>query len=148
MATNEESRRGSGAAMEEMRRKSGRAMEQSRRAGGQAMIERRTGQSEVDDIRSLLEPPRNRPTLRSQEPRGAIPAQRGRGTYDPAKAGHSAGGIASPLTESSAATREYWPAGLTSSDGLFVLPAIKKLSLTDANGAAVVVELANPAGGA
>lgn len=135
--------------LEDRRRAIGRRLTDERRAIGQAMIDRRTGQSQADEINALIREPRKRPGLRALEPRGAIAAQRGRGIYDPVAAGHSGGGgIASPLTEASAAAREYWPAGLASSDGLFVLPAIKTLSLTDANGAAVIVELANPAGGA
>lgn len=145
MATNEEMRRASGAAMEQARRQNGRNLEQQRRAGGQAMIERRTGQSEASDINALIEPPRQRKTLGVIEPRGGIPSQRGRGTYQEPTTGQG-GGIASPLTEASAAAREYWPVGLTSSDGLFMLPAIKKLTLTDANNAEVIVELANPVG--
>lgn len=146
MASNEQLRRASGAAMEQSRRASGAAMEQSRRAGGQAMIERRTGQSEADDIRSLIELPRQRGALRSLDPRDGIPSRRGSGAYDPIRAGHSAAGIAGPLVETAATTREYWPQGLRSSDGLFVLPAIKTLNLVDANGAAVQIQLANPAG--
>ncbi|MNR63363.1 hypothetical protein D3C85_1856560 [compost metagenome] len=55
-------------------------------------------------------------------------------------------GIASPLTETDASAREYWPSGLRSSDGLFTLPAIKKMVLADANGSEVIIQLADPRG--
>lgn len=153
MATNEQKRRASGAAMEQARRQSGRQsgsnMEQSRRAGGQAMIERRTGQSDAVDINALVYPPRQRQTLSPIEPRGPIPAQRGRGSYQ-APAGSTTGaGIASPLTEKTVIVggvtspdREYWPNGQASNDGLLVIPAIKTLNLLDASGAAVQIKLA------
>lgn len=54
------------------------------------------------------------------------------------------GGIASPLTETAFTDREYWTGGYTTTDGLFVLPAIKKLSVKDANEAPVVVYFAEP----
>lgn len=107
------------------------------------MIERRTGAASVDEINTIVDQPRIRPTLRPVNPRGSISAERGRGVYTPPATG---GGIASPLTEAEIASREYWASGLKSSDGLFVLPAIKTLNLTDANGAAVRIELANPEG--
>lgn len=68
------------------------------------------------------------------------------------KANANTAGIASPLTEGiDAATgqpaREYYATQLkTSSDGLFTLPIkpIKTLNLKDANGAEVVIKLAEP----
>ena len=54
----------------------------------------------------------------------------------------STGGIASPLVEKTKTEgtaqvpdRDYYADGLTSSDGLLILPAIKTLRMTDANGA-------------
>lgn len=137
---NEQARRGSGRAMEAARRAAGEAMAASRRAGGEAMVQRRTGAAEVADINAVVSVPRQRATLRAVEPRGALPAQRGRGTYEAPGAG-TGGGIASPLTEQS---REYWPGGAPSSDGLFFLPAIKAYTFLDANGAEVVMEFAEP----
>lgn len=133
-------------------RGTGAQMQESRRAIGDSMIEQRTGRSVADDINRLTNTQPARKTLRRIEPVGALPPARGRGVYKapPATAG---GGIASPLVENVISSggklvpnREYWPAGLTSSDGLFVLPAIKTLNLTDAEGAAVQISLANPEG--
>lgn len=128
---------------EEMRRQSGISMEQSRRAGGAAMIAERRGSDIATDLQLLSQAPTQRRSLPPVAPVGGVPAARGRATYTPKT---SAGGIASPLTEADASTREYWPDGLTSSDGLFVLPAIKVLKLTDANGADVEIQLADPEG--
>jgi hypothetical protein len=55
-----------------------------------------------------------------------------------------ASGIASPLTEESAAAREYYTAGWVTSDGLFTLPAIKKVVMTDRLGNEVVFNYAEP----
>lgn len=147
MATLEQQRRASGAAMESSRRASGRAMEQSRRAGGARMEAERRGSDIADDMQRLGAPERQPRRLGVVPVAGSVPAARGRGTYKPSSTG-TGGGIASPLTESAASAREYWPSGLTSSDGLFVLPAIKKLVMTDVNGAEVVIQLANPEGAA
>jgi len=54
------------------------------------------------------------------------------------------GGIASPLTEESFAAREFWDGGYTTTDGLFVLPAIKKMVVNDANDAEVIINFAEP----
>lgn len=107
------------------------------------------GQRIRSDLSRSLMPERKQKMLQPLPPKGALPVQIGVGEWrGGGESSSPGGGIASPLTEASAVAREYWPAGLASSDGLFVLPAIKTLSLTDANGAAVIVELANPAGGA
>lgn len=151
---NEAARRASGAAMEANRRNSGAAMEASRRAGGAAMEARRRGQQVVEDIHSLAPPPVQRKTLRAIDPVGALPPRRGSGVYQaPAAGGGTGGGIASPLIEQTKVVggkyvpdRGYYPAGMRSSDGLFVLPAIQLLRLTDANGEPVQIQLANPEG--
>lgn len=95
------------------------------------------------------------PTLRPEEPRGGIPSRRGyvERAYQPGSGGGTAG-IASPLVEGAVPPelnptnpvleREYYPGGLVSSDGLFVLPALKKITMRDANGAPVVFEFAEP----
>ena len=152
MATNEELRRASGRAMQENRRKSGESMQASRRAIADANYLHRAGQQVANDINRLTNPQAPRKTLRPIAPVGALPPTRGRGVYKAPPAG-AGGGIASPLTENLVGSggklvpdREYWPAGMTSSDGLFVLPAIKTLNLTDANGAEVQIMLGNPEG--
>lgn len=127
------------------RRASGKAMQDSRRAGGDAMIERRTGKSQVDEINSVVVQPKARKTLKAITPRGPLPAQTSPGTDTPnPKATTSGGGLASPLTEPSFAMREFWPTGLRSSDGLFFLPAEKKIVMQDAEGSPAVFEYANP----
>lgn len=129
--------------LEQQRRASGAAMEQQRRAGGAAMAARRRGQATVDDINSLVSPASQRKTLTTLDPRGRLEARQGRGDYEePVTAGGV--GIASPLTEQSYAQREYHPQGEFTSDGLFYLPAIKKIVLTDADGTVGEVLLAAP----
>lgn len=90
--------------------------------------------------------------LEAVEPRGALPARRGVGEPRKAEA-VGGGGIASPLTEKTKVVegktvpdRDYYAAGLTSSDGLFVLPAVSESRLTDANGDDVIFQFANPQG--
>lgn len=142
--TNAEKRRASGAANEAARRAGDGAA--ARRASGDAMIERRTGRTQVDEINALVNQPRVRKQLKTIGPRGALPAQTSPGTDTPnPKASPGGGGLASPLTEPSFAAREFWPTGLRSSDGLFFLPAEKKVVMQDAEGSPAVFEYANPA---
>lgn len=135
-------RRAIGRANEAARRQLGRDNERNRRAIGTAMETERRGSDIVSDLQALSGPQRTRRTLSPVAPVGALPAQRGRGTYTPPATG--GGCIASPLNEADISAREYWPAGLPSSDGLFMMPAIRTLSLVDASGASVVVQLADP----
>lgn len=53
-------------------------------------------------------------------------------------------GIASPLTETAFADREFYATGWKTTDGLFTLPAIKKVIMTDAVGSVVVFNFAAP----
>lgn len=55
-----------------------------------------------------------------------------------------AGGIASPLTETAFADREFYATGWKTTDGLFTLPAIKKIKFLDANSQEVVLEFKEP----
>jgi len=143
--TNEQRRRQSGATNAARRQGSGAASAAERRAGGDAMIERRTGKSQVDEINSVVVQPKARKTLKAITPRGPLPAQASPGTDTPNPVrAPSGGGIASPLTEQNYALREYWPNGEYSNDGLLTLPAAKKLVLTDADGAEVIINLAQP----
>lgn len=141
-------RRAGGRAMEQARRANNEA---SRRAGGRQMEAARRGETVVEDINSLVRPPRQSTPLRRIEPVGPLAPQRGRGDYKaPVRSGTA--GIASPLVEGSAGNgatlaREYY-AGitLTSSDGLISLDVepLKKLTMRDANGEPVVMEFASP----
>lgn len=104
------------------------------------------------DLNRLQDLAREGRTLAPVEPRGIRLATTGRGTFT-APTTPGTGGIASPLVEKTklesgkqVPDRDYYPDGLTSSDGLLILPAIKTLRLADANGADVEFQLANPKG--
>lgn len=148
MASLQEQRQAIAAGMAASRQATGAA---ERRATGQRIIEERTGKAVAEDINRLVNQPRQRRSLRTVPPVGAVPAGKGRGTYTEPTSGTA--GIASPLIEKTKVVdgktlpdNELWPQGHTSSDGLFVLPAWKTLKLTDANGAEVVIQLADPQG--
>ena len=127
--------------LEQQRRAVGTAMT-ARRGTGEQMAARRNGRKAVEDINSLVSPASQRKTLTTLDPRGRLEAKQGRGDYvEPTTGGV---GIASPLTEQSYAQREYHPQGEFTSDGLFYLPAIKKIVLTDADGTVGEVLLAAP----
>ena len=53
-------------------------------------------------------------------------------------------GIASPLTETAFADREFYATGWKTTDGLFTLPAIKKIKFRDANNEEVVFDFKSP----
>lgn len=55
-----------------------------------------------------------------------------------------AGGIASPLTETDFADREFYATGWKTTDGLFTMPAIKKIKFLDANSQEVVFDFKEP----
>jgi hypothetical protein len=48
------------------------------------------------------------------------------------------------LTEGDITLRTYWPNGYVSSDGLFTLPSVRKITMTDANGEEVIFDYADP----
>lgn len=148
MSTQEERRRAIGRRLTEERQAIGRRLTEERQAIGRRIVEERTGQRIRDDLSRSLPPERPRKTLGAIQAKGALPVQVGVGEWRGGGEASGTGGIASPLTETDAIAREYWPAGLRSSDGLFVLPALKTLRLSDANGAEVVVQLADPEGSA
>ncbi len=129
--------------------------EERRQAIGKAMTAERQaiGQRIRDDLNRSVMPERKQKTLPPLPPKGALGVQVGVGEWRGGGEASGGGGIASPLTEKTKVVnnktvpdRDYWPQGLLSSDGLFVLPAIKTLNLTDANGAEVVIQLADPMG--
>lgn len=129
---------------EQNRRAIGAALTASRGSGA-AMAARRRGRASVEDLNSLVTPAPQRRQLAAVEPRGAVPAQQGRGDYTPPPTG--TGGIASPLTELDYADREYWDAiTINSSDGMlsFRVKPIKKIIQADANDAEVVQLFADP----
>lgn len=129
-------------ALGDERRASGRRMEAQRKAIGAAV--RASRQSTFkQDLNALETSPRRQGSLRAVEPVGARPAVMGKSFYTPPPA-TGGGGIASPVTETSYATREYWPGGIPSTDGLLMLPAIKKVVMADANSAAATFEYAEP----
>lgn len=147
-----DARRASGKAMEAARRAIGTSNEAERRGIGTAMEASRRGTT-VDDINAVVAPSRTTKSLPEVQSRGAVPEARSSGTYKEPASGNKGGGIASPLTEKTNSVdgktvpdREYYAGGLTSSDGLFILPAIKTMNMTDANGAAVQFQYADPNG--
>jgi len=140
MATLEEQRRAIAAGMAARRAPTSEA---ERKAIGKRMIEERTGKSVAADLNRLAAPQQQRRSLPSISPVGSVPASVGRGSYV-APAAAATAGIASPLTEPSYAAREYWPGGDYSTDGLLVIPATKKMVLADADGAEVIINLAQP----
>lgn len=118
--------------------------EEKRRKIGSDMIERRTGRAQVDDINALLNPPRERRTLKQLEPRGGVTGQVGTGNYTAPPA--TGGGIASPLVEPDAGNREYYPTVLLpTTDGLawVRLRSVRRYVMEDANGDEVIQEFAN-----
>lgn len=85
--------------------------------------------------------------LPAPKPRAARAATTGKGIPKPREGGQ-AGGIASPLTETDAGTREFWEvAVLTSTDGVFTWheSAIKRVQMVDNNGEPVELQFAAPA---
>jgi hypothetical protein len=131
------------------RRGTGSQAESARRQMGKDMVERRTGAKTVEAINSVVRQPRQARSLPAVEPRGASPGAVGVGSYPENQ--RQTGGVASPLTEVTTggsggpvADREYYAAGLVSSDGLLVLPAIKKQTFLDAAGAEVIFHFAQP----
>lgn len=97
------------------------------------------------NLSEIIDRPPTPPTLRREEPRGGIPSARGYAQYNYQPGSSTGGGgIASPLVEADFSEREWWPLGIPSTDGLFYFPAPKKITMTDANGAEVVLEYAEP----
>ena len=120
--------------LESERRSIGTSNEKTRQAIGKQI---------TNDLNRLVRPTTTKKQLAELAKRGALPAKAGSSVYT-APAAVGGGGIASPLTETDYSKREYWDSGLLSSDGLFSMPAIKKLVLTDAAGAEAVINLAEP----
>lgn len=101
----------------------------------------------LGDLQSLESRRRSAGVLNELERRGSKPAQVGRGVYQ-AKAPLSGGtgGIASPVTEPDAATREYFDTVLLpTTDGMAWLrwKSVKKINMVDANNAEVTFEFKN-----
>lgn len=59
-------------------------------------------------------------------------------------AGAGSAGIASPLTETAFADREFYATGWKTADSLFTLPMIKTLKMRDANDQEVVFQFKEP----
>ena len=101
------------------------------------------------DLNALESSRRKSGGLLALERRGARVATKGRGSWNPANVPSTGGGggIASPLTETSYAAREFWGDHyFLTSDGFFAhqLQPVKKLVMQDANGNPVVQQLAEP----
>lgn len=126
-------RQQSGRDMERNRQQSGRNMEEARRASGRKMRE---------DMNALAESNRQARSLPVLASRGGEVARRGRADWAAPSLPSGSGGIASPITEPLFASREYYESGTRSSDGLFFIPAVKKIVMTDANGDPVIFQYA------
>lgn len=133
--------------LESERRAIGSNNEAARRGIGQRMINDRAAikagisaaraSTFKADLNALESSPRKQVTLTKRDAKGTRAATVGTGSYKaPATTGGTGGGIASPLTETSYASREYWgPQSIPSVDGLLtfrVLP-IKQLTQADAD---------------
>lgn len=81
---------------------------------------------------------RQRPPLRGEASKAVSAAQPTAGTAG------GGGGISAAYTEASAASRTYWPAGWQTTDGIFTLPAIKSVQMTDASGNPTLFSYAEP----
>lgn len=77
-------------------------------------------------------------------PRGSAASSKSAAAPGGIQSKSGSGGVASPLTEPNASLREYYPAGWTTTDGLFTFPAIKRLVMSDANDNSVVFDFAQP----
>lgn len=96
----------------------------------------------VGSLNALLNP-RQRKTLKTVEPRGALRGKRANALYTPP----ATAGVASPFTETDYAQRQFHSSlYLQSADGIFVweFGPPKKLVLTDANGDTHPFNLASP----
>jgi hypothetical protein len=141
MATLAEQRAANGARVSSARAATGGA---ERAAIGQRLVSERTGRSIQNDLNALSPSPRKQAGLRKLEPLGARPATSSPALNRKQPVNATGGGIASPLTETPD-TREWWTTGWPSSDGIFEYPAEKKVTMTDANGADVILEYVEPA---
>ena len=139
------------------RRAIGSSNEAARRGIGQRMINDRAAikagisaaraSTFKADLNALETSPRKQVTLTNREAKGTRAATVGTGIYKAPAAKGTGGGIASPLTETSYAAREYHPARyLSSSDGLFVwqFEPPKKIVMADANDEEVIQLFAVP----
>lgn len=96
-------------------------------------------------LHALAEPTRKGTELPPAADAPPMRARRGVAATPQGSGGGGTGtGVAGPLVEQDASIRTYWPDGHKSSDGLFVLPAIKTLSMVDADNLTVLFEYANP----
>lgn len=88
--------------------------------------------------------------LMQQREANIMPAPQARGAAPQAKSaallpgGGGAGNGGGTYTENSFTAREWWPNKYTSTDGLFFLPAIKKVVMTDSAGKEVTFNFAEP----
>lgn len=142
---------------EQERRAIGVNNEAARRAIGQRMINDRAAikagitaaraSTFKADLNALESSPRKQVALTNREAKGTRAATVGTGIYKAPAAKGTGGGIASPLTETSYAAREFHPARyLSSSDGLFVwqFEPPKKIVMADANDEEVIQLFAVP----
>lgn len=83
----------------------------------------------TEALRQMMEQSSETNVVKSPAARGAAPPVKSAAIMQPSSSG--SGSLASPLTEQSFAAREYYPTGWTTTDGLFTMPAIKKVIFAD-----------------
>lgn len=120
------------------------SLSEQRRAIGADMVRQRTGQSTVDSLNRLTTKQRERKALRTLDPLGAVDARRGSADWVQGRPNSTGTGVAWPLTEQDYSQREYHENALMTSDGIFFIPAVAKIVLTDADGKPGTVFLAEP----
>lgn len=127
------------------RRTGSGTQEERRRSLAESMVQRRTGAAAVEDINSVVRVPPPKRSLRQIDVQGDQAPTRGRKDWDPEAAGpiHGAG-IASPLTEvpsSREYSDDYAYVETIDGSGYFRVRLVTKLTMTDADGAEVIINL-------
>lgn len=142
----QDERRAIGTRNEAQRRGIGTRMINDRKAI-RAGIEAARASTFKADLNALESSPRKQVTLTKRDAKGTRAATVGTGSYKaPATTVGTGGGIASPLTEGSASTREYFDQQLLpTTDGMVWIRwrSVKKITMADANDAEVILEFKN-----
>lgn len=97
----------------------------------------------TDALDALSRRERQRPVKKPAE-RGSAPRQISAATPGGGAAQSNGGAAFGDLTEESVAQRLYYPDGWSTSDGLFTLPAIKRVVMKDKDGVEVTLVFAAP----
>lgn len=101
----------------------------------------------TDSLRALMEGDANTNTIPAARPRGASPAVTSAAPLPGAAKSGSGSGIASPLTETAYAARQWWPERqLTTTDGLvtFVIKPVKEVTFQDQAATEIKLQFKEP----